>query len=149
MTTTQVLPTQAAGEEEQVKPKGKKKKLLLVFAVVLLLAGGAWWFMLRPAPADAKPEPGAVVTLDAIQVNLAHGHYLRIGIALQTTKSASPDLDGSKALDATISLFSGQSMHRLAERTYRHKLKSQLEHRLEKSYDEEVMGVYFTDFVTQ
>ena len=47
----------------------------------------------------APPKPGEVVTLEPIQINLAAGHYLRIGIALQLTAKAH-EADGSKALDA-------------------------------------------------
>jgi flagellar FliL protein len=130
--------------------KGGKKKLMIIgMLVVALLAGGYYWFMVRPAGAHKAPEPGAVIKLDAIQVNLADGHYLRIGIALQASKSAGTDLDGSKALDATISLFSGKNMSQLTSTSYRDKLKDQLEHNLDKAYDGEVIGVYFTDFVTQ
>lgn len=128
---------------------GKKKLMIIGVLLVALLAGGYYWFMVRPAGAHEAPEPGAVVKLDAIQVNLADGHYLRIGIALQASKSAGTDLDGSKALDATISLFSGKDMGQLARTSYRDKLKDRLEHTLDKTYDGEVIGVYFTDFVTQ
>jgi flagellar FliL protein len=140
----------AAPAAEQEEKKGGKKKLLLVgVLVVALLGGGGWWFMIRPASAAEKPQPGAVLKLDAIQVNLAGGHYLRIGIALQASKGAPTDLDGSKALDATIELFSGQSMSRLAAKSYRDQVKKKLEHTLDTAYDGEVIGVYFTDFVTQ
>ena len=57
-------------------------------------------------PPAEQPEPGEVVTLEPIQINLAGGHYLRIGLALQLTADAH-EADGSKALDATIELFSG------------------------------------------
>ena len=129
-------------------PRSRKKLLLVVLVLVVALAGAGYWFFLRP-PADAPPEPGAVLKLDAIQVNLAQGHYLRVGIALQTKKGAPTDLDGSEALDATIGLFSGQDMDRLEQTSYRNKLKRTLEHRLDQEYDGEVIGVYFTDFVTQ
>ena len=133
--------TTAPAAEQEGKKGGKKKLLLVGVLVVALLAGGGWWFMIRPASAAEKPH--------AIQVNLAGGHYLRIGIALQASKGAPTDLDGSKALDATIELFSGQSMSRLAAKSYRDQVKKKLEHTLDTAYDGEVIGVYFTDFVTQ
>jgi flagellar FliL protein len=114
---------------------------------VLAIGGGAYWFVLRPHPA-AAPKPGEVVKLDPIQVNLASGHYLKIGIALQLTKGAK-EVDGSKALDATIALFSGRDMEQLTKPAQREKLKHQLEGTLEKGYEGGVMDVYFTDFVTQ
>lgn len=141
--------TQTAEIDLEEAPRRSRKKLLLVVLVLVVASAGAgYWFFLRP-PADAPPEPGAVLKLDAIQVNLAQGHYLRVGIALQASKDAGADLDGSKALDSTIALFSGQDMDRLEQTSYRNKLKRTLEHRLDKEYDGEVIGVYFTDFVTQ
>ncbi len=140
---------QTAEIDLEEAPRRSRKKLLVVVLVLLLAAGAAgWWFVLRPSP-DAPPEPGAVLKLDPIQVNLAQGHYLRVGIALQASKDAAADLDGSKALDTTIGLFSGQDMDRLTRTPYRNKLKRTLEHRLGQEYDGEVIGVYFTDFVTQ
>jgi flagellar FliL protein len=140
----------AVDDQVETEGGGGAKKKILIVLVVLALAGAAtWWFMLRPAAAEEAPKPGEVVKLEAIQVNLTGGHYLRIGIALQATDEVKEELDGSKALDATIELFSGQSQEQLARKSYRDGLKKKLEHRLEEAYEGEVMKVYFTDFVTQ
>jgi flagellar FliL protein len=139
----------AVGDELEVEAGGGKKKILIVLLVLALAGAAAWWFLLRPASAEEAPHPGAVVKLEAIQVNLADGHYLRIGIALQATDAVEEELDGSKALDATIELFTGQSQEQLAKKPYRDGLKEKLTHRLEEAYEGEVMQVYFTDFVTQ
>ncbi len=138
-----------AVDGEQTKAGGGRKKLLLVVLVLALAGAATWWFMLRPASAKEAPHPGEVVKLEAIQVNLTDGHYLRIGIALQATDKVKEELDGSKALDATIELFTGESQDQLARKPYRDGLKKKLEHRLEEAYEGEVMKVYFTDFVTQ
>jgi flagellar FliL protein len=130
--------------------RGGKKKLVVIVLVLALLGGAGYWFFLKPAGGEEKaPEPGAVLKLDAIQINLADDHYLKIGIALQASKDAGEELDGSKALDQAIDLFSGQGMDDLARRNFRDKMKKDLEHRLDEAYDGEVIGVYFTDFVTQ
>jgi flagellar FliL protein len=149
MTVTTMSATGAAGaaEGEETAKKGGKKKLLIILVAVLAIGGGAYWFVLKPHPKSA-PQPGEVVTLEPIQVNLAQGHYLKIGIALQLVKGAK-EVDGSKALDATIDLFSGRPMEQLTKPGQRQKLKTQLSHTLEKRYDGEVMGAYWTDFVTQ
>jgi flagellar protein FliL len=140
--------TEAPGDEPA--KKGGKKKLILVLVVVLVAAGAGYWFFMKPASgAEKAPEPGVVVKLDAIQINLADDHYLKVGIALQASKDAGEELDGSKALDETIDLFSGQSMEDLSRRGFRDKMKKNLEHRLDKAYEGEVIGVYFTDFVSQ
>ena len=146
---TMTLNAPAPPEAPEEEKKGGKKKLLLVLVLVLALGGAGYWFFLKPSGGPKEPEPGAVVKLDAIQVNLADSHYLRIGIALQASKDAGEELDGSKALDATIELFSGRSQDELARGAYRDKLKEKLAHTLEETYDGEVIGVYFTDFVTQ
>lgn len=142
MTEQQSIETQV----EEEKSGGKKKKLMIL-VLVLVLAAAAWFLFLRPS-APSAPKPGEVVALEPIQVNLADGHYLRLGLALQLTEGTAK-VDGSKALDLSIDLFTGTSADRLAQPTYRDQLKKRLEARLQKSYDGEVMGVYFTDFVTQ
>lgn len=142
-------PEADAGQDE-AKGKGSRKRLLVVVVLVLALAaGGWWWFMMRPAQADQAPEPGAVLPLEAIQINLAGGHYLRVGLALQATVDAGTEIDGSKALDATIELFSGKSVEDLSKQPYRARLKEKLLHQLDERYEGEVIEVYFTDFVTQ
>jgi flagellar FliL protein len=135
---------QAAGQA----PKSGKKKLLGVVTVFALVAGASWVY-LRPAEADPAPEPGEVLRLDAIQLNLAGGSYLRVGIALQASADVEEELEGSKALDATIELFSGRQMEDLAQPMQRKVLKDKLLKELEKRYHGEVIDVYFTDFVTQ
>jgi flagellar FliL protein len=135
-------------EGEEVEGGGKKK-LIVVVVVVALLAGAGYWFFLKPAGKPASPVAGAVVKLDPIQINLADSHYLKVGIALQATAKAGEEVDGSKALDQTIALFSGESMTKLSRPAYRSKMKKELEHHLDEAYEGEVMGVYFTDFVTQ
>ena len=141
-------PAEATGEEPA--KKGGKKKLILIVVVLLLAGGAGYWFFMKPASgAEKAPEPGVVVKLDAIQINLADDHYLKVGIALQASKDAGEELDGSKALDETIDLFSGQSMEDLSRRAIRDKMKKSLEHRLDEAYEGEVIGVYFTDFVSQ
>ena len=57
--------------------------------------------------------------------------------------------DGSKALDATITEFSGLSIAEVNDPKKRAALKKELQHHLGELYEDEVMGVYFTEFVTQ
>lgn len=129
------------------KAKGGKKKLLVVVLVVALLGGAGYWFLLKPG-GDGAPKPGEVLSLDPIQVNLADGHYLSVGIALQEVEGAKVE-DGSKALDAVIDLYSGRNMEDLIKAKTRTDLKKQLAHTIRDLYDEEVMDVYLTQFVTQ
>jgi flagellar FliL protein len=145
MTTSTAEKTET--EEETSGSGGKLKKIAIVVVVVLLVAAAAWWFVLRPKPEKA-PEPGEIVTLDSTQINLTGGHYLRLGLALQLTTEAH-EVDGSKALDAAIDLFSGRTMASISQPARRDELKAKLAHQLDESYHGEVMDVYFTEFVTQ
>jgi flagellar FliL protein len=145
MSVTTMPPAATKADEEE--KGGGKKKLILILVAVLAIGGAAYWFVLKPKP-EPKPEPGEVVSLEPIQVNLEGGHYLKIGIALQLTTVAH-EADGSKALDRTIDLFSGKSMDELTRHGSRAKLKKELVKELEHDYHGDVMDVYFTDFVTQ
>lgn len=137
--------TEAAAPEA---PKKSKKKLIIILVAVLALAGGGYMMFLKPKPPPGPPVPGEVVTLEPIQINLAANHYLRIGIALQLTEGTA-EADGSKALDATIGVFSGLPMDEVNDAKRRAKLKKELTKELAELYEHEVMGVYFTEFVTQ
>ena len=144
MTTLETRPAEEATEEKRPR---SKKKILVIALVVLLLAGGAWWFLHPKGP--STPQPGQIMTLESTQINLADGHYLKIGLALQLTTDAGTEVDGSKALDDTIDLFSGRDLGFVSTAKHRRELKAELVKLLGKDYDGDVMGVYFTEFVTQ
>ena len=147
VTTMPPAATGSQGAEEPEKKGGGKKKLIMILVALLAIGGAAYWFVLKPKP-EPKPEPGEVVSLEPIQINLEGGHYLKIGVALQLTTTAH-EADGSKALDATIELFTGRSMDELTRKESRAKLKKELLKELEHEYHGDVMGIYLTDFVTQ
>ncbi|WP_018685596.1 flagellar basal body-associated FliL family protein [Actinokineospora enzanensis] len=130
--------------------KKSKKKLLLIVGLVVLLAGGggAYFFLFRDST-PAPPEPGKVVALDAITVNLTDGHYLKLKLALQATIDAAETPDGSKALDLAVTQFSNQTVATLSSNDNRETQKSELKEKVVKAYDEEVMDIYFTEFVMQ
>ena len=61
-----------------------------VIVVVLAAAGVAVWMLNgKGGDGEAAPKPtptlvaGEVLDVDAVSVNLADGHYLRLGLALQ------------------------------------------------------------------
>jgi flagellar FliL protein len=139
-----------AADTEEATAKGGKKKLMLVVLVVLLAAGAAAYFLLFSGGSAkaAAPQPGGVVRLDPVAVNLAGGGYLRIGVALQLTADADPKtLDGAKATDLVISTFSQAAPADIIGS--REGLKKALEKKIIKSYDGSVMGIYYTDYATQ
>lgn len=138
-------------ETEEAEAKGGKKKFLVVAAVVVLALGAGAWFFLFSGSGDAKtaPTPGAVVALDPVAVNLAGGGYLKVGIALQLTADAGGiKPDGSKAIDLVISSFSQAQPADVVGA--REALKAALQKKIIAAYgDDVVMGIYYTDYVTQ
>jgi flagellar FliL protein len=133
--------------QKETKGGGKLKKILILVVLLAVVGGAVWFFFLKPKPVEV-PKPGEVVALEPIQINLAGGHYLRIGVALQLTDKAT-EADGSKALDATISVFSGLPMDEVVQPKQRDHLKKELIEKLDHLYEGEVMDAYFTEFVTQ
>jgi flagellar FliL protein len=130
--------------------KSKKKLIIIVLAAVLLLGGGGAYLMLSGGDEKpAAPEPGAVVALDAVTINLADGHFLKIKLALQATADAHEEPDGSKALDAAITYFSDMKIAELSSKAGREKAKQELTEHVEEAYHGEVMAIYFTEFVMQ
>ncbi|NAZ84215.1 flagellar basal body protein FliL [Kineococcus sp. R8] len=154
---------------------GKKKKLIVIaLGAVLLLGGGAGGTYMLVKPAAAAEEEhveevlvaGDVTALDPITLNLADGHYLKLGIALQATLAEAgghgggSGPDGSKALDLAIAEFSGLTTAELSDPAKRQQYKDALQEKIVKAYEEPaveegahphkvVMGIYFTQFVTQ
>ena len=140
-----------AGEDSK---KGGKKKLIIIAAPVLLILIGAavWFFLLRgggEVKAEPAPLPGIVVRMDPISINLAAGHYLKVGIALQATIDAHEEPDGSRAQDLAVSLLSGRTVEELADGAAREAVKAELKHEVTESYHHSVMDVWFYEFVTQ
>ena len=74
--------------------------------------------------------------------------YLRIAVGLQMVAGAH-EADTSKAADATIAVFSGLPMSEVNDPKHRELLRKELVKELEERYEGDVMGVYFTELVTQ
>ena len=92
---------------------------------------------------------GEVLTVDAISINLADGHYLRLGMGLQLTRETKTAPNPSRALDLAIAEFSGHTVAEVSDPATRDKMKAELLTSLEKAYKGEVMDLYLTNFVTQ
>jgi flagellar FliL protein len=149
---TATLSPASAGAEAgaaQVPKKSKKKLLVLVLVVVLVVAGAGYFFVLRKHGPPPPPKPGAVVRLDEMTLNLSGGHYLRLGLALQATAKVKQAPDGSKAQDIAINEFSNRSVAELSSNTARNKVKAELQKKVIKAYDGDIMAIYFTEFVMQ
>lgn len=141
----------AAGQGDEPAARKSKKLLIVVLVLVVVVAAAAYFLLLAPKGAETAepaPEPGAVLTVEAMSINLAQGHYLRLGLGLQLTADAL-EVDSAKARDAAIALFSGRTVEEVSDPATRATLKFELAADLAELYDGEVMGVYLTDYVTQ
>jgi flagellar FliL protein len=139
---------------------GGKKKIVLLLAVLLLAAAGAAYFFLFAGSGEAEaaePVHGGYTALEPVAVNLAGGGYLKVGITLEYTADAAGGghgaggVDGAKAYDLIISTFSQAAPADV--NGARDALKAALEERIVEAYTEEgvpmVMGIYYTEYVTQ
>jgi flagellar protein FliL len=143
-------PAKGKSEGEETPEGGGKKKLVMLVVLLMVAGAAAYVLVLKPKPDAKKEKPvaGEVIALEPRQVNLEGGHYLKLGLALQGTAEAH-ELEGSKALDAAIALFSGRSIEEVSRPAELKHLKGELQKELEHLYHGDVMDVYFTDFVTQ
>jgi flagellar basal body-associated protein FliL len=103
---------------------------------------------------DPHAERGGVLELDPLTVNLADGHYLKVGLALQLDKAtvvetAKDEGLGAKALDMAIAALSPKTMDELGQSKVRDQLKQELGTDACHAYEGEVLTVYFTNFVMQ
>jgi flagellar FliL protein len=149
-----------APDTDEAPAKGGKKKLLLIVLVLLLAAGGAAYFFLFSGDSAKAEEPvssGTYVVLDPVAVNLAGGGYLKIGVSMELTEEGAAGghegggLDGSKATDLIISTFSQAAPADVTGA--RDALKEALQQKIVEAYTEDghelVMGIYYTEYVTQ
>jgi flagellar FliL protein len=154
-----------ADSTDQAQAGKKKRPLLLIVVVAVVaaaLAGGGATVLLggkgsgknaKAHPAKRKPPAlGEVVPIDATTLNLADGHYLKVGVALQLSKAGSAEeiaKDLAPAQDATISVLGNYTQAQLAARGGKEHVKALLSKKIAALYDDKVLYVYFTDFVIQ
>ena len=149
--------TQNTGEEQAPDPSGRRKKLLVIALPLLALVAG-WYVLLGPGanggePAAAhEPEPGAVLSLEPITMNLADGRLLKVGLALQVVAEPSSghgEVTGAVALDEAIAYLGGRTYDELVAPEARQAAKDELSKRVAERYHHDVLEVYFTEFVMQ
>ena len=138
--------------------KSKKMLMIIVIAAVVLLGGGGAgaFFMLKGDSAEAAaPVKGSVTAIEEpLTINLADGHYLKLGFSLQQTEEAGAEsVDTSEALNLAIDEYTGRKVEELSTEKGRDALKAELLEKIEKAYEKEekqmVMDIYYTSFVTQ
>jgi flagellar basal body-associated protein FliL len=96
---------------------------------------------------------GPVDSLDAITINLAAGHYLKVGLALQVPAGLDPATVKTTenweavALKATIDTLSGQTIDALSAQ--RQAEENSIGDAVCLKTEGKVLTIYFTDFVMQ
>ena len=167
--TTDVAADAPAGGKGKKGKKAKKDKggkSNLVPALVLaagLAAGG--YFMGggggAAAPVDAEvveePEPevlpGETVEVESMSLNLAGGHYLKIGVAVQLVEGISAEEfhlhEVPKIRDLIIATAGGRDMEELSTAAGREALKAELLRGAQELHEEEVYDLFLTELVMQ
>lgn len=143
-------------DDESAPAGGGRKKLLIAGPLVVALVAG-WFFLLGPGggsaaeEVEAAPEPGEVLALEPITMNLSDGRLLKLGLALQLPlePSGHGEVSGSVALDEAISFLGEHSYDQLSAPTARDTAKLELSKRVAERYHHDVLEVYFTEFVMQ
>jgi flagellar FliL protein len=139
----------AAPPKKGVKGLLKSKKFILAVVGVLVVGGGVYKFAVpHPAP---PPTGGDVVPIEAMTVNLAGGHYLKLAASVQLVKGkgSATDFDVSHAAELLIDEFSNRPVSAIDSDAKRNKLKAQLLTSVRKAYPGEVFQVFLTQFTYQ
>jgi flagellar FliL protein len=159
------------GEPKAADEQGSSKLKVIGMAAVFVaigavagpkVMGGSTAEAASGSTTTTTVAPGPIVVLDKVTLNLADGHLLQVGLALELGPDAGsggshggeaaeddPTKGYAKALDATIELMGGESMASLSEPGGRERAKQALEEELHELYHGEVVGVFFHQFVMQ
>jgi flagellar basal body-associated protein FliL len=130
------LPTKPLPTDAAAKDKGKDKAGTTTTTI---------------APDDTPAGP--VDSLDAITINLAAGHYVKVGLALQVPAGVVPkDVAATEnwealALKTAIDTLSGQTLEDLT--AHRQDEEHSIGDAVCRQTEGKVLTVYFTDFVMQ
>ena len=140
-------------------PAKKKSPVMLIMLLVVGLVGGVGVSKMMggsSGPAvEPPPEAGEIANIEAININLADGHFLRIAVGAQLTKQvpekaeAWVEIEGAKVRDALIKVFSGKEMADIRSTTGREELVRELEELVGEATEKQVMKVYLAEYVSQ
>ena len=151
--------------------KGGKGKIVLV---LMLLLGAAAGYTLKGGGGGAEaasgptttaaPEPGVMVSIEPLSLNLADGHYLKVGIAVQLVDGAIEGAGhgagaeiseewlaehGPMVRDLVISELGGVHIAELASADARDVVRHTLLEKANERLHESVYAIYFTEFIMQ
>ena len=165
-----------ANPTTETTAKGGHSNLIPAIVIAVGMLGGGYFVSTgggnaapaAPAAAAAHGEPkvkeeathGPVQNLEPITLNLADGHFLKVGLALQLAEvegghEAAEELPPAKALDIAIALLGEHTIDDLATPKSRELVKKELSKEVAGAYTDPVTHsslvtkVYFTEFVMQ
>lgn len=169
------MPDKKSSEKDTDKEGGKKSPLPIIVIGVVMLGGGYFVGGMmsggsEPVPvadageeaeSDEPKELGHLEALEAVNVNLAEGHFLRIAVTLEIhshEEESSGDGHGATetvefatapAADLVLTTFSGREMAELSSSEGREAARHELLEKVIEKYGEKVTSLYFTEFVMQ
>jgi flagellar FliL protein len=134
-------------------------RTFVTVALSLCLVGMGYFAGMRGAPpaqpavaseqfvARQAPEVGTIVDLDA------GGHYLRIAVSLGLSDELEvhepEDFPTAPAADFVLTAFAGRTVDELADPAGREAVREELAAALEQFYGDDIVAIYFTEFVMQ
>lgn len=147
------------------KGKGKMGKIALVAMLALgaaagytLNGGGGGEAAAGATATTAPPEPGAMISIAPLSLNLADDHYLKVGIAVQLVDGTVSGEEGAEAWlgehgpvvrDLVISQLGGAHVAEFANADARDVVRSALLAEANERLDHTVFALYFTEFIMQ
>lgn len=153
-----VVAAPGSNKNKAKEPSGKGRRILAIALVLGALASGIFGSKFIPAlnatePAEPSPTPvevveGGVQEIESLTLNLAGGHYLRLGVALQLAEAVD-EVEKSKVYDTIITVYSGRAVAEVTTADGRETLRTKLVKELKATFPDEVLDVYLTDYVTQ
>jgi flagellar FliL protein len=165
------MPDKKSPDEKSEKKKDKKsgggKSLFSTIGVSVALLGVG--FMVggkmsggAAAPVEAaaveevvvpeSEEVGQLVDLEAVNINLAEGRYLRVAVSLGLEVAAAghgEEFNGAPAADVVLAVLSGRLIEELSTHEGREEVRHEILEGLHHFYGEEIVSLYFTEFVMQ
>jgi len=158
--------TEEQGFGEPVAPEAKSKKPMLIMVLVVVavvvftctLAFGKKIMAKDKGKKTVVVEKGTIIPLDEFLVNLTDSgsdHFLKVALALEFTKKSgkTPETikeDSPRLRDAVLAVLGTKSRDDIAKVDGRVKLKDEIKTNVNKALgDDEVLNVYYTNFVTQ
>lgn len=163
-------------DNEEEKSGGSKRMLTAGVMSVAMLGGGYFIGGMMSGGEEAVPaaeaatdeevveekaELGHLESMEAINVNLQDGHFLRLAVTLELHHEEEEEGGGhgaeetvtvfptAPAADLVLSTFSGRSMDELATAAGRNAARETLLDAIVEVYGEKIESLYFTEFVMQ